>query len=79
MSDTQTVFHNGNGLLVQQTVLEEMGLTPGQSITEVQMWKCIELNATALAADIAIRRATGEDAPDTSLLEASLANIAARR
>ncbi len=78
MADIKTVYHNGNRLLVQQTVLEEMGLTAGQSITEAQMWKCIELNASAFVADMATRRAAGEDVPDTSSLEAKLADIAAR-
>lgn len=78
MVDIKTFYHNRNSLFVQQTVLEEMGLTAGQSINEEQTWKCIELNASAFVADMATSHVAGEDVPDTSSLEAQLANIAAR-
>lgn len=79
MSDIKSVYHKGNALLVDQLVLDEMGLISGQSISETQMWKCIELNASSFVADMATRRTAAEEVPDTSSLEAKLADIATRR
>jgi len=72
MKTSKIVWHNGEALVVRQSVLEELKLTAGQNVTDTQMWKCIELNASAFVADIAIERAAGKDVPDTSSLEAAL-------
>lgn len=79
MSNIKTVRFNGEALLVQESVLKELGLVAGQSITQAQMLKCIELNARAMVDDLNQLRAAGEDVPDTSGLEADLARIATER
>ena len=79
MSNDKSVWFKDNMLVVQESVLKELGLVAGQSITETQMSNCIELNARAMVDDLTQRRAAGEDVPDTSGLEADLARIAAKR
>lgn len=75
MSNILTVYFNSELLMVRPSVLEQMGLSPNQCITEAQMWQCIELNAIALVTEI------NQDNPeiDTSALEATLAEIASSR
>jgi hypothetical protein len=78
MSRYSTVYRSGSALWVVASVMAEMGLRNGQSVSDAQAWKIIELNAAAFVADMDLRRAAGEaDIPDCSELKAQLARIAA--
>jgi hypothetical protein len=78
MGGFSSVYRDGVSLLVRGSVMELMGLLDGQSISDEQAWKIIELNAAAFVADMDLRRAAGEaDIPDCSELKAQLARIAA--
>lgn len=68
-----TVWHEGHMVLVHQSVLAELGLTPGQTITFEQLGLCLEGNAAQFSAAMAKRRAAGLYAPDCTALDARLA------
>lgn len=76
MGKMQTIYHNGNGLLVQGIVMEQMGLRPGQSVTEAQIWEAITLNAASFAAEMELRRLAGEqNIPDMAELNRRLDRV----
>lgn len=79
MNEIKIVYQNGRPLLVRQTVLVQMGLIEGQSVTERQALNCVRLNTAAYHADIATFRLVGEDDPDDAYTKKICAGIAALR
>jgi hypothetical protein len=61
-------------LLANDGVLDAMGLSDGQMISEGQMWEVIRLNAASLVGTIKLKKLYGEQGlPDTEDLEALIA------
>jgi hypothetical protein len=61
----KTLYHIGMAVEVPQTVLDELRLTEGQRITEMQFWQCMD-RCQAIAASMAPRRATRANVADAS-------------
>ena len=79
MNNIAIVFHKRYPALVYQSVLDEMGLSAGQNITDAQFYRCIVLTATMFIAKMVMLRAAGKEAPDTSPLEAKISSLIAKR
>jgi hypothetical protein len=65
-------------LLTRRTVLEELGLTDGERITEGQMRRIVVLNCAAFVADMELAALAGQPSTDVSDLKARLATARGR-
>ena len=43
--DLDTVYHNGNGLMLQKIVADDLGYKGGERLTDAQFWEAIAANA----------------------------------
>lgn len=74
-----TVYHRGRRVLCERTVMDLLGLRPGQDIDRGTLINIIEFNATVLLADCHLLNLTRAHKIDTAALEESVAQMRAVR
>jgi hypothetical protein len=63
MTDTVTVYHNGNALMIFRTVADDLGHHAGKHLTEAETREAIRANAAAGLAHCKLMIAAKQEKP----------------